>query len=245
MLGKYITHIWADAENNYKKKILSLIETNKDGAIVDLGCDDGSWTIVLARKMQAKKGNIYGVDIVKERYRIAQKKGIIVTDSDLNKKLPYKNNQFDVVHANQVIEHLWDLDFFVNEIKRILKKGGYAIICTENLSSWHNIFALLLGYQPFSLTNISFTGAIGNPFAFHGNGVVKNDKDAWKRTHGAWHHTRVLSFQALRDIFVKHGFSVDYYGGYGYFPLPPITAKILSSIDPRHTAFPVIKIRNK
>jgi SAM-dependent methyltransferase len=242
MVGNYITKIWGEAEKEYKEKILSLIEKNPQGTMVDLGCDDGEWTMKLARAMKARKGNIYGVDVVKERYLLAKKKGIVVIDSDLNKKFPFKNGEFDFVHANQVIEHLWDLDLFAKEIKRILKKGGYAIICTENLSSWHNIFALLLGYQPFSLTNISFKGAIGNPLAFHSEDLV-NDESAWKRTYGAWHHTRVLSYGGLKDIFVKHGFKVDYYSGFGYFPLPSQVASVMSSLDPRHAAFPVLKVR--
>jgi len=79
---------------------------------------------------------------------------------------------FDVVHANPVIEHVFDLDRFVSEIKRVLAPGGRAIICTENLASWHNVAALFLGFQPFSTTNISETRPIGNPFALHvGDGL--------------------------------------------------------------------------
>ena len=52
---------------------------------------------------------------------------------------------FDVVHANQVIEHVFDLDRFVSEIKRVLAPGGRAIICTENIASWHSVAALFLG----------------------------------------------------------------------------------------------------
>ena len=71
---------------------------------------------------------------------------------DLNKKFPIKDNSVDVVVSDQVIEHLTDVvDNFVKEIFRILKPEGYAVISTENLSSWNNLFALLFGYGPPSL----------------------------------------------------------------------------------------------
>lgn len=83
----------------------------------------------------------------------------------MNKGIALENESIDVVFSNQVIEHLYETDKFISEIYRILKPGGYAVISTENLSSWHNIFALILGWQPFSLSNISsLRSSIGNPF---------------------------------------------------------------------------------
>ncbi len=233
LLKKYFSFIWESATRSYKSTILSLLKKNPLGKLLDLGCDDGIWTMQLAKKMQCKKKNIFGIELIKERYIHAIKKGITVKQSDLNHLFPFKDKEFDVVHANQVIEHVWDLDMFVSEIKRVLKDDGYAIICTENLSSWHNIFALCLGFQPFSLANISTKGSIGNPFSL---GVVEGPD------YATWNHTRVLSYQGLRDIFQRHGFKVEVHKGCGYFPFPPLIASVFSFFDPRHAAFPVIKV---
>lgn len=234
MLTKYFNSIWDDAMDSYERGILSMIEANPLGRLLDLGCDDGNWTKELAKKMGIGKGNIYGIDLIEQRYKWAIKRGVKVRKSDLNKRFPFRDKYFDVIHANQVIEHIWSLDNFVTETKRVLKDDGYAIICTENLSSWHNIFALILGLQPFSLTNVSEKGAIGNPFVLK---AVEGPK------YSTWQHTRVLTWRGLRDIFEIHGFEVVGYRGYGYFPLPPFMANILSRIDPRHSAFPLIKVR--
>lgn len=43
---------------------------------------------------------------------------------DLNKKFPYKDNFFNEVYSNCVLEHLTDLENFVNECYRVLKVGG-------------------------------------------------------------------------------------------------------------------------
>ena len=88
------------------------------------------------------------------------------------------------MHANQVIEHLYETDSFVNEIPRVLRKDGYAVISTEALSSWHSVFALILGWQPFSLTNISDKKlGLGNPLALHRGELA---------TAVSWRHVRVV-----------------------------------------------------
>lgn len=65
-----------------------------------------------------------------------------------------------------MIERLADTDVFVADLGRVLAPGGYAVVSTENLAGWHNVFALVLGWQPLSLTNVSETRlGLGNPAA--------------------------------------------------------------------------------
>ena len=40
-----------------------------------------------------------------------------------DKKLPFKDNEFDFVITSHVIEHVEDFQFFINEIQRITKQG--------------------------------------------------------------------------------------------------------------------------
>jgi len=39
------------------------------------------------------------------------------------KKLPFKDNEFDYVIASHVIEHVEDFEFFIKELERVSKKG--------------------------------------------------------------------------------------------------------------------------
>ncbi len=41
----------------------------------------------------------------------------------LDKKLPFKDNEFDFVIASHVIEHVEDFQFFITEIERVSKQG--------------------------------------------------------------------------------------------------------------------------
>ena len=109
--------------------------------------------------------------------------------ADLNLRLPYDDGTFDVVCSNQVIEHLSDTDTFVAELHRVLRPGGFAVTSTENLASWHNVASLTLGWQPFSLTNVSRQGlGLGNPLAIH-------RAEGWFEVE-TWQHLRVFAYRA-------------------------------------------------
>lgn len=101
------------------------------------------------------------------------------------------------------------------------------MISTENLSAWHNLGAQALGWQPFSLTNISTeVGGLGNPAAIH-----RGERGEQRG------HLRVLTPRGLRELFEVHGFRVDRILGAGYFPLPGAVARF----DMRHSMFQTIK----
>lgn len=215
-------------ESAYRKNsenILSMYENSSgDVKFLDLGCDNGKWTMKMAKKIGTKK--VYGTEILEESANQAKKNGVEVSIGDLNKRLPYRDEMFDVVHANQVIEHLNDTDMFLDEIYRILKPGGYAVISTENLASWHNIGALILGFMPFSLTNISSKkAAIGNPLAPHAG------KEA--TIASSWQHMRIFTIYGLKELSREVGFIVERVLASGYYPL----GSWFSKIDPNHSHF--------
>lgn len=215
-----------------KMNILNSLEKNDKAIFVDLGCDDGVWTNKLAEKIGTK--NISGVEIIESRALLSEKAGIKVSISDLNQKFPFSDEQFEVVHCNQVIEHVKDTDLFVSEIYRIMKPEGYAIISTENLASWHNIGALFFGYMPFSLVNSTYkTAALGNPLAPH------NNQEFWESS--SWQHVRVFTTKGLKHLFSLFDFNVEQIYGAGYYPLGNWVAKL----DPSHSAFITFKIRKK
>ena len=219
------------AVSDYSRCILDCLEpSDREISLLDCGCDDGDWTLKLGSRVGRVR--LYGIEIVDERREMALQKGIIAQTGDLNEPFPFQDDFFEIVHANQVIEHLKDTDHFIKEIWRVLKPGGYAVICTENLSSWHNIFSLLCGWQPFSLSNVCEKRfQIGNPLAIHhGDAPTKPQ---------SWQHHRVFAYRGLKEIFVAHGFEAEPIKGSGYFPLPARLGKL----DPRHAAFLTLKVR--
>lgn len=220
-------------ESAYRKNsenILNMYEENEDARFVDLGCDNGKWTMKMASKIGTK--SVYGIEILERSVKLAKKNRVDVSIGDLNKKLPYKDEMFDVVHANQVIEHLNNTDLFMDEVYRILKQGGYAVISTENLASWHNIFAIVLGFMPFSLTNISSKkAAIGNPFAPHAG------KEA--TIASSWQHMRIFTIYGLKELSKEVGFTIEKVLASGYYPF----GNWFSKVDHNHSHFFVLKLR--
>lgn len=195
-------------------------------SLLDLGCDDGARTSVYAQAAGAV--DVHGVELVESRAGLARERGISVVSADLGTPLPFADQTFDAVVSNQVIEHLFDTDLLLAEAFRVLKVGGIVVTSTENLASWHNVAALMLGWQPFSLTNVSLTGSIGNPLG------LAVDGDYREYAVGVpWQHRRVFATRGLVDLHRGHGFTAVRSLGAGYFPLPSGVGRL----NPAHAAF--------
>ena len=221
--------IYSQAVGEYRQKLLDALPVDGNLKLLDVGCDDGEWTSRLAEKMTVSADRVSGIEILDERRQLALARGFDVRSGDIEQRWPFDDSSRDVVHANQVIEHVKRLDHFTAESWRVLRPGGCVVVCTENLASWPNVFALLLGYMPFSLVNISQKGAIGNPLALH---------QQWDVAPGdSWQHVHVVTLRALREIFEYRGFEVERTFGAGYFPATGSLSRALATRSPKRAHF--------
>jgi len=223
LAGELLERLYNANDADYRDQIVALAPRCEK--LLDVGCDDGAYTSLLAEKTGAA---VSGIE-ASEHAELARARGYDVRDADLEARWPFDDGEFDLVHANQVIEHVKRLDHFVLEIRRVLRPGGTAIVCTENLASWHNIGALLLGQMPFSLTNISSKGAIGNRFARHTGSAGG--------TGETWQHIHVVTVPALTAIFEVHGFEVTDVFASGYYPAFGRVGHELAKRNPQHAHF--------
>jgi 2-polyprenyl-3-methyl-5-hydroxy-6-metoxy-1,4-benzoquinol methylase len=228
MLSKIGLKFYNSSVFAFEGSILKLLEENPQAKLLDLGCNQGEFTLRVGKKIGTDK--VYGIEIDKEAVEEAKRKGIKVYNKDLNKKLPLKSSFADVIIANQVIEHLYDTDTFVKEIYRILKPTGYAIISTNNLASWHNIFSLFLGKQPFP-ADVCGTQSIGKLFALYQGGSGFNS------------HLRIFTYFGLKELFQSYCFKVKKIVGVGYYPFLGCISKFLSFIDKKHAVYLTLKVR--
>lgn len=99
------------------------------GKILDIGAADGTFSKQILDATNAN--SLIGLDVLKtsvdwanKHWKKNNKMKFIVGDAH---KLKFKNNSFDAVFALEVLEHVHDPVKVLKEVKRILKKGGYAV----------------------------------------------------------------------------------------------------------------------
>ncbi len=132
------THYHSDSflERNIwgKKKqvVKEILDSIKYESVIDIGCGDGELFSLI------KKNSKYtGVDISPTQLK-SFKNSLnstsnmpVLIEADVS-SLPLETNSFDVAIACDVLEHVIDPLVVINEIKRVVKKGGYVIIGIPN-----------------------------------------------------------------------------------------------------------------
>jgi len=221
----YLRRLFVATEEENRRAILRALAPRPGARLLDLGSSDGAFTTRVAARLEAT--SMTGVELLEEHAAAARARGIDVHAADLDAGLPFDDGSFDVVHANQVIEHVRRTDTFVGEIRRVLAPGGLACISTNNLSSWHNVMSLALGMQPMPM-HVSDERILGNPL---------NPEDGRAHADIGRTHLRLFTGRALRELCALHGLEAVELRSAGYYPLPPPAARLAARIDPLHGAF--------
>ena len=196
-------------------------------ALLDVGCWDGALTRTYAEAAGAAE--VFGIELVERAAEEARGRGIRATairaDSD---RWPYEDGSIDCVVSNQVVEHLSNLDHYFSEASRVLRRDGILVSATNNLASWHNVAALVLGWAPFDLTNSSVKAAgIGNPLSAHRAEDVEL---------ASWTHRCVYTPRWLFEWQALYGLRPRAHYGAGWYPFPAS----LGTAFPRHAAFMIL-----
>jgi SAM-dependent methyltransferase len=212
---------------------------------LDCGCREGGNTIRLSGLVNARRP--IGIDYNRRVLLEAKRQGIQAIQSDLNQMLPLKEASVDVIIASDILEHLILPDLFLKELYRLLRPGGYVVLDTPNLASWHNIFALLLGIQPFSGPKITNMAETDSPLvtALHRKNLNQKDEIKANRQNepDLARHIVVVAYGSLINLLRKIGFRLEEVRGFGYYPFPPLLADVFQFIDIRHAHHILIKAR--
>lgn len=141
----------SDELTDRHRKILEIFSKYVFERILDVGCGDGNFSMLLKAICNSKE--IYGVEKSKKGTEFAKANGVNAFQLDIDTTdFPFKDKYFDAVFAGEIIEHLFDPDHFLDEVYRVLKPRGIFVLSTPNLAAIHNRIALLLGYEPFPLS---------------------------------------------------------------------------------------------
>ena len=111
--------------------------------ILDIGCGGG----LVCESLSSLGASVTGVDFIKNNIDIAKKHA-------LNKKLNinYIHNdieklnikkKFDIILNMEIVEHVEDVDYFIKESAKFLKKSGVMFIATLNKTLKSYLFAIV------------------------------------------------------------------------------------------------------
>ena len=105
------------------RSLVKMIIPNK-GKLLDAGCGGGVFTESLPYYIPKVK--IYGCDVSRTAIGYAKKlgSGKVKYSAIKNKRFPYEDNFFDSCICVDVLEHVSDVNFFLKEVRRVLKKNG-------------------------------------------------------------------------------------------------------------------------
>ncbi len=193
-----------DHEESYGRHILekAIVGLNiKD--CLDLGCGEGNDLEIV--KKYNPSAQLFGIDYGKWNFNTLQQKKIIPLAINIeNERLPFDNDTFDLIIANQFFEHTKEIFWINHEVFRCLKKGGHLFIGVPNILSLHNRILMMAGHHPTQYKSIS---AHVRPFS-------KKDIINFYQTLGK-------DFCNLKNFW-----------GSQFYPFPKKTARIFSSILP-------------
>ncbi len=153
-------------ETQFKKYdgILDMLLKNQvplDGKVLDVGIGTGLFEDYLRGK--GVELDVVGVDVDKKMLEEAKKKGYLVMLANAE-KLPFEDESFDLVISIDMINSVADKAAVIQEIKRVMKPGAYAVIshfCNNYTKNqvWKKMEALT---RPFEVIDARITGNVDN-----------------------------------------------------------------------------------
>ena len=199
-------------ELNYGREILvdyatEVAADRRELRVLDIGLGTGTDLINIRTKCCALYPHLslelHGLEAYPPNVEQARSHGITVSQANIESdRFPYPDQCFDLVVANQIIEHTKEIFWIYGEISRVLAPGGFVLTGVPNLASFHNRIALLFGIQP---TSIELLGP-------HVRGVTKPGFRKFIEADGYFLHRTVK--------------------GSNFYPFRPRLSKILSRLLP-------------
>ncbi len=156
---------------------------------LDIGCGTGDYLA----SINDKDIDLWGIDISKiattlAREKVAIPEQVICADAD---PLPFNDEEFDSITAWGVIEHFRSVDSIIQEIARVLKAKGMAVIMVPNVYYYKFMWdALRKGKGPARHQEIEYLYAFKEWIDLlekNGLGVIKSKRhNKFNKPQIAW-----------------------------------------------------------
>lgn len=195
-----------DPANRFRMSVLAAeLERLSPERVLDAGCGNMSLEAFVPEKMEIE---FTACDLATPQSTFG---GAVFAVADAA-ALPFGNGVFDAAVCSEVLEHLFDPGAGLDEIRRVLRLGGYALITVPN---W------------FSLDSIDgVTGLISGPLKFAAR-IGLSSK--WR--HGLNTHLTRMPPSQWRKMIEKCGFGIECERPVYVAPYIPYILKGLKKIE--------------
>ena len=123
--------------------IKNLNKPLKNLKILDIGCGGG----LLSEPMSRLGANVVGIDASKKNIGVAKfhaKKNKLKIDYKVASPEMLKTKvKFDVILNMEIVEHVENINFFINQSSKLLKKNGVMFVATLNKTLKSYAFAII------------------------------------------------------------------------------------------------------
>ncbi len=127
--------------NSRQQKVINHVQKfnlPQGSRVLELGCGAGH----TAAKLCELGYKVSGLDVSEKLLVCAKQrcKNVVSEDlfdfrcGNLDERLPYEDESFDVVIAVGVLQYVYDINFCLTEARRVLKKGGRILLAQRNCS---------------------------------------------------------------------------------------------------------------
>ena len=139
---KYIKeNIIEDFKNKNKKK--NSLKPLSNINLLDIGCGGG----LLSEPMARLGANVVGIDASNQNIKVAKhhlkKSKLNIKYINASPENFKTNKKFDVILNMEIVEHVEDINFFIKQSSRFLKKSGTMFVATLNQTLKSYIFAII------------------------------------------------------------------------------------------------------
>lgn len=178
----------------------AVFENRAQSRILDVAAGVG---VVGKRIQEQYQAEMLCNDICPKCLQTLEKSGLKTVSFDIDDKekaFPFADGHFDAVIALATIEHLINIDHFIEEINRILREGGYLYISAPN-------YAGLTYLLPFLISGKTFHDPLSAPSRYE-----------------FYAHVRYFTYQTLLEYIGAYDFTADTV----YLPLPESSSRYVA-----------------